>query len=706
MSLRTQAALLSALLLLAPLLAWLDVERFEKLLIDQQEGAVRTTARHIAKDLSQDEVLGRLGTVDGNRAALYAYELSSPTALDGRDDDWTPWQSLAKRYGVDDTIEVHRPYSEDSLHFYLLAGRDAERMRLFLRVVDDRIVYRAPGSLSVHRNDHVQLSLIDRRGDFRRYTIAAVQPGPATAFLVAPIAEGSRAIRPEDRIEAMWLATESGYNLELSVPLAFVTDRLSVSVADVDDVDERTLRSVIGTASTFYAEDIGHIILPSPDIEARLREAGIPHSRLRVIDARGRLVASVGDISQAPGFWQNEPDPSSPFFRFLLAPLAQRVPESIADRAPDPARIEAEHIARALAGDSEVASLIRASSDGRATIVSAAAPVTINGETRGVVLMDENTNGVIALRNDFMAMRMGYALIFMVLAIILLMTFAWVTARRLRHFSHRLRHMADAQGRIRGTLDTSAVNDEVGELTREIAAMSVRVRQYNQYLEDMSHRLAHELRTPITVIRSSLDNLSLQARHDDTKVYLDRAHEGVQRLSTILTNMTEATRLEESLNADELEYFDIDDVVRGCVQGYEVAYPDHTFELSIEGQFERLYGLPELIAQMMDKLIGNAVEFAAAGTPIKVRLTDEQDIVLRVLNNGPRLPAGIEDRLFDSMISIRRDDKGEGSHLGLGLYIARIIAEFHGGSISAHDREDTEGVVVTVRLPPRIAPAR
>ena len=68
-------------------------------------------------------------------------------------------------------------------------------------------------------------------------------------------------------------------------------------------------------------------------------------------------------------------------------------------------------------------------------------------------------------------------------------------------------------------------------------------------------------------------------------------------------------------------------------------------------------------------------------------------------NEGPRLPEGMRERLFDSMVSIRPESGGEVPHLGLGLYIVRLIAEFHGGSVRADDRADGRGVVVTVLLP-------
>ena len=141
-------------------------------------------------------------------------------------------------------------------------------------------------------------------------------------------------------------------------------------------------------------------------------------------------------------------------------------------------------------------------------------------------------------------------------------------------------------------------------------------------------------------------------------------------------------------------------MVAGCVDGYRAAYRDQVFDLRVPSGEVPFYGAPELIAQMLDKLCANAVEFAEPATPIIVALKHEENAVaLAVANEGPSLPAKMQGRLFDSMVSVRQN-RGDGEpHLGLGLYIVRLIAEFHGGRASAANRDDVQGVTVSVVLP-------
>jgi signal transduction histidine kinase len=230
-----------------------------------------------------------------------------------------------------------------------------------------------------------------------------------------------------------------------------------------------------------------------------------------------------------------------------------------------------------------------------------------------------------------------------------------------------------------------------------------RLARYNAYLEALAGRLSHELRTPVAVVRSSLENLHAARTPEETRTYLARAEDGLERLSTILARMTEASRLEQGLSSASRERFDAAAVVRGCVAGYRWGYggahsapAPRAFELSVPAEPVPLEGAPDLLAQMLDKLVENAADFAAKGTPVRILLS--HDGVLRVENQGPSLPSAIRESLFDSMVSLRGEGSAGAPHLGLGLYIARLIAEFHGGSLRAENLPGGGGVAFEARL--------
>jgi len=216
----------------------------------------------------------------------------------------------------------------------------------------------------------------------------------------------------------------------------------------------------------------------------------------------------------------------------------------------------------------------------------------------------------------------------------------------------------------------------------------------------MAARLSHELRTPLAVVRSSLDNLRQDALPDAARVYVERAQGGLDRLARILTRISEATRLEEALADTPRAPFDLAEVVAACVDGYRSAYPARRFELALRVERAVIDGAGEVVAQLLDKLVANAVEFATAD-PVTVSLEPwHGGVRLAVTDIGPRLPAMMQGRLFDSMVSVRAADTGgDAPHLGLGLYVARLCASFHRASVHADDLADGSGVVVSVVFP-------
>ena len=125
-----------------------------------------------------------------------------------------------------------------------------------------------------------------------------------------------------------------------------------------------------------------------------------------------------------------------------------------------------------------------------------------------------------------------------------------------------------------------------------------------------------------------------------------------------------------------------------------------------------MWGVPELVVQMLDKLMDNAASFCPPGGEIKfILLVAEDGYRLSLINEGPLLPMEMQGQLFESMVSVRNQgaskslqsksskvNKKEEAHLGLGLYIARLIAEFHCGSIHAANLEDGSGVKFEVTL--------
>jgi dedicated sortase system histidine kinase len=449
----------------------------------------------------------------------------------------------------------------------------------------------------------------------------------------------------------------------------------------------------------------------SPDIEQILHGLSRTTARIWVVDRDQHVLARAGSLRRAPSAPSVPADDSyvgrtlawldSEALQPLYARILRQPTEDFRDERAGRAVASGRDVEGALAGILTIDR--RPTADGKAVIVSAAHPIWVGDEVKGAVIVEETTNAVLAERNRAFARLFNIVLAALLIGSVALTIYASWLSLRIRRLRDEAEAAIDARGRVRGKLSGSAARDEIGDLSRSFGSALSRLTQYASYQEAMASRLSHELRTPIAVVRSSVENLALHSLPDEARVYIARAQDGLARLASIITRMTEATRLEESLAEAERERFDLARVVAGCVDGYRAAYPGRAFALRVPASEAWFYGAPELIAQMLDKLCENAAEFATPDTPIEVALEqDEASFRIAVTNRGPALPETMQGRLFDSMVSVRAGSGDSGPHLGLGLYIVRLIAEFHGGGASAENRDGSQGgdgVTVSVTLP-------
>ncbi len=440
----------------------------------------------------------------------------------------------------------------------------------------------------------------------------------------------------------------------------------------------------------------------SPEIAQIISGLSRTTARIWVVDRDGAVLARAGTLKaphlQVPPASLGERLSRATFGR-LYGLVLDQPSEDFADDAATAGSPRGRDVEGALAGI--LTTDRRPTSDGRAVIVSAAHPIWVGDTVKGAVIVEETGNAVLAQRNRAFERLFNIVLAVLLVGSLALTLYATWLSSRIRRLRDDTERAIDDQGRVRAPLASSNAGDEIGDLSRSFGNVLGRLSDYASYQEKMAARLSHELRTPIAVVRSSLDNLKQTPLPEDARVYMKRAQEGLARLTTLLTRMTEASRLEQSLSQVERERFDLASVVTGCMDGYRQAYPEATFAFARPAQPLMVDGAPDLIAQMLDKLVANAVEFRTNGA-VDVSLERAGDaVLLRVGNEGPPLPDALAGHLFDSMVSLRAGAGEDASepHLGLGLYIVRLIAQFHRGNADAANRRDGRGVVVTVVIP-------
>jgi signal transduction histidine kinase len=365
---------------------------------------------------------------------------------------------------------------------------------------------------------------------------------------------------------------------------------------------------------------------------------------------------------------------------------------------PAPLRLRDAAVERALAGGEGVSW----SQEVDTAVVrnTAAVPVVLDGGIAGAVVVQSSSEGLLLVTNRALG-----RLLFTTLALALgLAAGLWYFASRL---SRRVRRLSGAVSRAMEdrvepeSLPLRRDRDELGELARNNEKLLRAVADYSQYLQTLAGKLSHELKTPLAITRSSLDNLSSQDLDPASRRFLERAQEGVERQSAIVRAMSEASRLEAAIGAADWERVDLAELIGRCAAGYRTLYVGRKLVLQLPPAPVSMHCAPDLLAQALDKLVDNAFSLTGPDDVVTISLQRAANgCELAVRNSGSTLPEDFKERLFDSLVSVRAR-RGAEPHLGLGLYIVRLVVAAHGGEVSARNLPASAGVEFLIRLPLR-----
>ena len=678
MNLRKQLLLVSLLTLILPWAGCQVLRDTESALRQGQQQFLSGTAQAIADSLSQfpDELLAGKDDLRFGQNQLYGHPLATAPLIDGYLDDWTaPEGSAMPLRGTDGTINyvvgINRP------HVYLHVDvRDAS-------VIFDRgqdAIF--PRSYS----DHVALISVGDTGERTVFRFRAEAPG-----VIIATRESGGEVFDDTRIAAYWQDTPGGYRLEARIPRSLLGNRLGFVITNTDSATTAGVRS-----ATFDGDLPGRFVTVSPVLQSVAAGYVQPGWRLIVTDMHGWRLGQAGSITGAPDGFEELP-PSTGWLRLAYNLLLEPGADAALAEPDASGREQQSYVSEALNGHAATR-WFRNPGTGRA-VVSVAHPIFSGSVQTGAIILQQGTDAILSLTNQAMIRLITLTLIVTIgVALVLLGYASWLSAR-IRHLSNAAERALDEK-HVRTSLPSALAGDEIGDLSRSFSSVLQQLGNYNDYLQTLASKLSHELRTPLTIVKSSLENLEHESLSKESAVYTARAKEGVERLRKILSAMSEASRTEELIENVEPEKFDLDKVLESTLAAYADAWPERRFSYLNRSTDANVFGSPELVIQMLDKLADNAVDFSTAGDEIQVALDSNPEYAeISIFNPGPSLPDNMRTQLFHSMVSVRGGDGKR--HLGLGLYVARLIAEGHNGSISADNTDG--GVTFTVSLP--LAPA-
>ncbi|VTZ49787.1 Sensor protein ChvG [Methylocella tundrae] len=368
-----------------------------------------------------------------------------------------------------------------------------------------------------------------------------------------------------------------------------------------------------------------------------------------------------------------------------------------------------------------VQSIVRVNVKGE-TIVSIAAPIQRFRVVRGALLLSTEGGDIDKI---IASERWAIVRVFLVSVIIMFLLSLFIAGT----IAEPIRHLAEAAERVRrGTKlrreipDFTDRSDEIGHLSGALRDMTKALYNRIDAIESFAADVAHELKNPLTSLRSAVETLPNAKKPESQQRLLAVIEHDVRRLDRLISDISDASRLDAELARADMDQVDLELILKTvtAISNQIKAEPsvqvsltiarlyhdgNHRLEFSVLGHDSRL-------GQVFNNLIDNARSFSNPGGWVRVHMRPAKDCTddgywrdgfeITVDDDGPGIPADAFDRIFDRFYT-DRPNQGFGQNSGLGLSISRQIIEAHGGRISARNRlgamtEDEEAPVLGARL--------
>jgi two-component system, OmpR family, sensor histidine kinase ChvG len=431
------------------------------------------------------------------------------------------------------------------------------------------------------------------------------------------------------------------------------------------------------------------------------RLVGPTRTRARLYDRDGLLLLDSRALSISNDVLRFDlPAPSSPptswmfrtwqRLRAFFSPAAPRIPEAIGPR--DGRKLT--EVQRALTGAR--VDLARLNERGE-TIVSVALPIQRGRTVRGVLLLSTqggDIDAIIGSERFALVQIFLIALSVMVVLSLLLASTIAGPVRRLAESAERVRRGIRSRQEIP---DFTSRTDEIGHLSGALRDMTQALYNRIDGTERFAADVAHELKNPLTSLRSAVETLPL-ARNDESRARLmSIIQHDVRRLDRLISDISDASRLDAELSRDEASVIDMAKLLQTVVSVANEVRRDRDVPILLhiaphtgKNAPYKVQGHDSRLGQVIRNLIDNARSFSPVGGLVQVFLSQNDNrIEIRVEDDGPGIPSHALERIFERFYT-DRPDQGFGQNSGLGLSISRQIIEAHRGTITARNRYDNE----------------
>jgi signal transduction histidine kinase len=659
LSLKSQLLLVGATLLVIPWAGKAFLLANERALAAAQTNALIATVKTLAITLAP-KLAERAEPPPNQNGMLYVHTLSQRPIIDGYLDDWTSVPAVSYE-GGQEAMHLRAARYEGSLYLAVELATPAPQFML------------APSTATEH-GDRLELTLKNSEQQ-RLVVLQPAAPGPMLGLQIAPTREMAT------RIRGVWRDTTAGHQVEVQMPLETASQGLQIDFVAAREGSVTRLSNRLTEATRLPT-----IFLQRDDLQRWLELFSAPGHSLTINQTDGRVLAQTLHEPMEPeakrSFW---------LLQTLYAAIVPKPPTVTMPSLSGDGRWHRPEIQAALKGNTATQLY---SLDNR-SYLAVATPVIDSGRIVGSITILQDRAIILSLTDAPFLTLLRWTLGSLLVAITFLVGFALLTRRRITRLTR-----AVATGNASGLVPVM-LDDELAQLGTTFAALQQKQQEHTMFLSNLTRTLSHELRTPIAVVSSSLDNLQTTINVTEQSIFIERARAGLDRLRGILTAMTQANQLEQFVVDAEAKPVNLVQLLNELTDAYAGTFPRHTFRFhcaATEG-WARVH--PDLIVQALDKIVENAVSYAPEATTITLNLASRgMWWRFTVDNEGSLLEKERIPSLFAPLVSLRRQPVSTNHHLGLGLYLVKLIASHHKGEVFAHNRSDGKGVVFGFTVAP------
>ena len=342
--------------------------------------------------------------------------------------------------------------------------------------------------------------------------------------------------------------------------------------------------------------------------------------------------------------------------------------------------------------------------DAERNIITVAVPVQRFRRVLGALMLSADTGDIYAAVQDVRLIIIQFFCAALLITLLMSLFLAKTIVRPVLRLARSADHIS--LGGKTDIPDLSFRNDEIGDLSRSLKDMTEILEKQIDAVASFAADVAHELKNPLTSMRSAIETMEYAKSEDDIKKLRAIIGEDVKRLDRLITDISDVSRLDAELSHAQLAQVNLTALLETLTTQQDTL-PNLILDIKkrrFKGKDGKpapymVRGLEGQLGQVVRNLLDNAISFSKKDGNIWLRLSRRNNMVeIIVKDEGVGIPIDKLDNIFDRFYSERPKGEAFGKHSGLGLNICKQVVEAHGGEIFAENRMDESEKVIGAKF--------